>query len=40
MLQKFGTQIEDVNEIKCSYVEGDENSLLSVRNALFIHVEF
>ncbi|KAF2897410.1 hypothetical protein ILUMI_08764 [Ignelater luminosus] len=27
MLQKYETQIRDIDDIKCSYVEGDENSL-------------
>jgi hypothetical protein len=30
MLQKFAPQIDDISEVKCSYVEGDENSLLPV----------
>lgn len=34
MLQKFETQIVDITEIKCSYLEGDENSLMPVRNSI------
>lgn len=30
MLQKFAHQISDIMEIKCSYVEGDENSMVPV----------
>ncbi|RZC37443.1 singed wings 2, partial [Asbolus verrucosus] len=30
MLQKFAFQIQDIREVKCSYVEGDENSLLPI----------
>ncbi|XP_044252311.1 protein singed wings 2 [Tribolium madens] len=30
MLQKFAPQIRDLREVKCSYVEGDENSLLPI----------
>lgn len=30
MLQKYAPQIKDVNDIRCAYVEGDENSLLPV----------
>ncbi|EFA09304.2 protein singed wings 2 [Tribolium castaneum] len=30
MLQKFAPQIHDLREVKCSYVEGDENSLLPI----------
>ncbi|XP_044759993.1 protein singed wings 2 [Coccinella septempunctata] len=30
MLQKFAHQINDIMEIKCSYVEGDENSMVPI----------
>ncbi|KAJ8934001.1 hypothetical protein NQ314_013636 [Rhamnusium bicolor] len=30
MLQKYASQVKDVHDIKCSYVEGDENSLLPI----------
>ncbi|KAL3272523.1 hypothetical protein HHI36_013999 [Cryptolaemus montrouzieri] len=30
MLQKFAHQISDIMEIKCSYIEGDENSLVPI----------
>ncbi|XP_045477096.1 protein singed wings 2 isoform X2 [Harmonia axyridis] len=30
MLQKFSHQISDLMEIKCSYVEGDENSMVPI----------
>ncbi|CAH0564117.1 unnamed protein product [Brassicogethes aeneus] len=30
LLQKYATYVKDLREIKCSYVEGDENSLLPI----------
>lgn len=30
LLQKYQAQIADVNDVKCMYLEGDENSLLPV----------
>ncbi|XP_018566114.1 protein singed wings 2 [Anoplophora glabripennis] len=30
MLQKYAPQIKDINDIRCAYVEGDENSLLPI----------
>lgn len=37
LLVKYATNIKDVKDIKCSYVEGDENSLLPVREVSVIH---
>ncbi|VEN45081.1 unnamed protein product [Callosobruchus maculatus] len=30
VLQKYATQIRDIRDVKCSYVEGDENSLMPI----------
>lgn len=30
ILQKYQAQIADVEDVKCMYLEGDENSLLPV----------
>lgn len=30
MLQKYKPQIQDVDDVKCSYIEGDDNSFLPV----------
>ncbi|XP_074036078.1 protein singed wings 2 isoform X2 [Leptinotarsa decemlineata] len=30
VLQKYAQQIKDIHDVKCSYVEGDENSLLPI----------
>ncbi|CAH1964948.1 unnamed protein product [Acanthoscelides obtectus] len=30
VLQKYATQIKDIRDVKCSYVQGDENSLMPI----------